>query len=176
MGGTIGLALRAKWARIAWHDEREPMNDLRWLYLILGVILLAACARPSESTPGPAVIVDVGTLQPGEPPAEYRNLRNPYRDDPDARARGAEAYQALCSQCHGPTGVGDGPDAQGLSPAPSDLTAPGRVKGLSDGYLYWRIAEGGAFPPFNSLMPAWGTLLSESEIWELVSYLRTLGS
>jgi hypothetical protein len=43
-----------------------------------------------------------------------------------------------------------------------------------DGYLYWRIAEGGNFEPFNSLMPAWGTLLSETEIWELVSYIRDL--
>ena len=45
---------------------------------------------------------------------------------------------------------------------------------LADDYLYWRISEGGAFEPFISLMPAWGTLLSEQEMWQLVSYLRTL--
>jgi mono/diheme cytochrome c family protein len=43
-----------------------------------------------------------------------------------------------------------------------------------DGYLYWRIDAGGNFAPYNSLMPAWGTLLSETEIWELVTYLRGL--
>ncbi len=150
------------------------MRKSRWLYLALAMLLLAACGQASESAPGPAVIVDTGTLQPGEPPAEYRDLKNPFPDDPGARRRGAEAYHALCSQCHGETGAGDGPAGQALDPAPADLFAPGRVKGLSDGYLYWRIAEGGAIPPFNSQMPAWGTLLSDIEIWELVTYIRTL--
>ncbi len=151
------------------------MKLSQWLCLALTVLLLAACGQAAESTPGPAVIVDTGTLQPGEPPAEYRDLKNPFPDDPGARRRGTEAYQALCSQCHGKAGAGDGHAGQAMDPAPADLSAPGRVKGLSDGYLYWRIAEGGTFPPFNSEMPAWRTLLSEAEIWELVSYLRTLG-
>jgi mono/diheme cytochrome c family protein len=79
----------------------------------------------------------------------------------------------LCVQCHGEQGRGDGVEAEGFDPAPGDLTSP-EMANRSDGHLYWRIADGGAFPPFNSLMPAWGTLLSETEIWELVSYLQTL--
>ncbi len=147
-------------------------ND-RWLrslavMLILGV-MLAACGGGDSISEQPGEISDI----PGEVPQQYRELVNPLSGDPEALARGADAYNALCIQCHGEGGVGDGPEAKGFNPPPGDLTRPG-MREMSDGYLFWRIAEGGAFEPYNSLMPAWGTLLSDTEIWELVSYLRTL--
>jgi mono/diheme cytochrome c family protein len=45
---------------------------------------------------------------------------------------------------------------------------------LSDGYLYWRISEGGQMEPFNSMMPAWKDGLSEQQIWQIISFVRTL--
>ena len=47
------------------------------------------------------------------------------------------------------------------------------MQDLSDGYLFWRISEGGAMPPFNSAMLAWKGTLSEEEIWQVISYVRT---
>jgi mono/diheme cytochrome c family protein len=35
---------------------------------------------------------------------------------------GQEDYLALCSSCHGASGMGDGPAAAGLSASPADLT------------------------------------------------------
>jgi mono/diheme cytochrome c family protein len=35
---------------------------------------------------------------------------------------GQEDYLALCSSCHGVSGMGDGPTAVGQSPRPADLT------------------------------------------------------
>jgi hypothetical protein len=61
-----------------------------------------------------------------------------------------------------------------MQPPPGDLADASHMSALSDGYLFWRISEGGGFDPYNSMMPAWGTLLSETEMWELVSYIRTL--
>jgi len=145
---------------------------------MLGILImvagLAACG-PGSETPGEAMLADApaGT-QPGEVPAAFRDLVNPLAGDPQAVAAGGEAFAALCSQCHGPGGAGDGPAGVGIDPGPGNLTDAERMTGLSDGYLFWRISEGGAFEPFNSLMPAWGTLLSEREIWELASYIRTL--
>ena len=40
---------------------------------------------------------------------------------PDAVAQGKDLYQASCARCHGDQGLGDGPDAAGLSKAPSSL-------------------------------------------------------
>lgn len=36
---------------------------------------------------------------------------------------GKERYEALCASCHGVTGRGDGPAANGLTRRPADLTA-----------------------------------------------------
>ena len=54
-----------------------------------------------------------------------------------------------------------------MSPPPTDFVARTLP---TDGYLFWRIREGAA--PSGSAMPAYGTMLSDGEIWELVTYLR----
>ena len=152
------------------------MSILRKLVLLMCLLLfglaLIACGKgngDSDETSG--AVSDI----PGEVPQRYRELENPLAGDSEALARGNDAYQALCSQCHGEGGKGNGQEAKGFNPAPGDLTRP-QMAAASDGYLYWRIADGGAFEPFKSLMPAWGSLLSETEIWELVSYIREIGS
>lgn len=138
--------------------------------LLFSAMLLVACGNGVGVSEEPSgEISDI----PGEVPLQYRDLVNPLTGDAGALGRGAEAYNALCIQCHGEKGKGDGMEAKGFDPPPGDL-ARSEMAERSDGYLYWRIADGGAFTPFNSFMPAWGTLLSETEIWELVSYLRTL--
>jgi len=149
-------------------------SQLRYLLLfsslLLLAVVLAACstgAGVSEEAAG-----EVSDI-PGEIPQGYRDLENPLAGDMEALGRGEQAYQALCSQCHGVSGKGDGQEAIGFDPAPGDLTRTA-MKGVADGYLYWRIADGGAFDPYQSFMPAWGSLLSDTEIWELVSYLRVL--
>lgn len=153
--------------------SRRGLEALTLLVLLAST--LAACA-PASETPGEAMLADAPAGVPGEAPAEYQDLTNPLSGDPQAIAAGSEAYAALCSQCHGVTGAGDGQAGESLVPGPTDFTRQQQMAALSDGYLFWRISEGGAFDPFNSLMPAWGTLLSEREIWELVSYIRTLSS
>lgn len=138
--------------------------------IMLAALLLAACGNGDgllEESSGETSDI------PGEVPLKYRELINPLTGDTEALSRGTEAYNALCIQCHGEKGRGDGVEAKGFNPPPGDLSRAGMAE-RSDGYLYWRITDGGAFEPFNSLMPAWGTLLSETEIWELVSFLRTL--
>jgi mono/diheme cytochrome c family protein len=72
------------------------------------------------------------------------------------------------------TAGGDGPIAASLNPKPSNLAE--NQSGLSDSYLYWRIAEGGLFEPFRSGMPAWKGLLTEDQIWEVITYLRQVGA
>ena len=47
---------------------------------------------------------------------------------------------------------------------------------LGDDYLLWRISEGGAEAPFNSAMPAWKETLDEDARWDVINYIRALGS
>jgi len=42
----------------------------------------------------------------------------------------------------------------------------------SDGYLYWMTYEGGDVQ--RSGMPAFGEVLEDEEIWQIITYLRQL--
>jgi len=104
-------------------------------------------------------------------PEEYANLDSPELSDSDL-VTGGELYTKMCAACHGDGGMGDGPSAASLNPAPSPVSHTSTM--LSDRYLYWRIAEGGA--EFKSTMPAWKGSLTEDDIWALIGYMRALGS
>ena len=110
------------------------------------------------------------------PPDEYAELANPLADDEETLAAGAALFETNCVRCHGPEGWGDGPDAAALDPAPAALARGRHLLMVADGHLFWRISEGGAAEPFNSAMPAWGDVFTETERWQLVTYLRTLSS
>lgn len=144
------------------------------ILIILSLVLTGCAGSDGEEDRVVYISNETGVEAPLIVPAEYKDKVNPLADDPAAIASGNEAYVALCSQCHGEDGSGKGPDASGLNPRPADFTDQEQMQAHTDGYLFWRISDGGDFDPYNSLMTAWGTLLSEQEIWELISYLRTL--
>jgi mono/diheme cytochrome c family protein len=104
-------------------------------------------------------------------PGEMSGPINPLSVNAQTIQDGQQLYAANCATCHGDTGRGDGPAATGLNPRPANLTqhmGPGKH---TDGQIYLWIKNG--FP--NSAMPAWSQRLSEEQIWQLVSYLRTFG-
>lgn len=102
-------------------------------------------------------------------PARYAGTRTP-GSAPD---QGAALYATHCASCHGEHGGGDGPLAEGMKPRPSNLTALPHAA-LQDDYLYFRIAEGGAFFPYASTMPGMIDVLSEADIWALVDVVYSL--
>ena len=112
--------------------------------------------------------------QHAEVPADFASLSNPFAGNEEAAAAGKTIFEANCVPCHGPQGEGDGPAAAELNPKPANLSDGDMMGMLSDGYLYWRVTEGGAMDPFNSAMPAWKTVLSEEQVWQVISYVRTL--
>jgi len=105
-------------------------------------------------------------------PAEYANLVNPVPADEESIARGEALYQAQCAVCHGSTGMGDGDAGVNLDPPPAPVARTAQM--MSDGYLYWRIHDGGI--AFGTAMPAYGTVLDENDIWDIINYLRALGA
>jgi len=107
-------------------------------------------------------------------PQEYAGLTNPVPFDEESLARGAAVYNASCAACHGDGGMGDGPAAAALNPAPAPVAHTSLM--LGDSYLFWRISEGGAAEPFNSTMPGWKTTLDEQAQWNVINYIRALGS
>lgn len=154
------------------------------------VLLLAACgsggAEPAvnESTDGETAVTEsfsasgMGSSMMARHhatiPAEYAGLTNPIAANADSLARGTEIYTTQCASCHGDGGMGDGPAAVGLDPAPAPIAHSSQM--LGDDYLYWRISEGGTIEPFNSTMIAWKGVLDEDARWDVINYVQALGS
>lgn len=109
------------------------------------------------------------------PPKSYASLTNPLTGNSEALASGKTIFETQCASCHGLQGRGDGMAAASLNPKPANLADQKMLDSLSDGYLFWRVSEGGMMAPFNSTMPAWKATMSEEQRWQVVSYLRTLG-
>jgi mono/diheme cytochrome c family protein len=99
-------------------------------------------------------------------PEEYAGKTNPYGTE--ASADGAQIFQTNCQMCHGTQGHGDGPAGQSLEPKPKNLAV--LQKSVGDDYLFWRINEG---KPGTSMV-AWKGILTEEQIWQIVSFIRTL--
>lgn len=105
--------------------------------------------------------------------AVYRDLlasafaTNPNAGSAQAAARGQQLWEQDCMPCHGHEGRGDGPATASLKKQPKDLTRIAPPPIFPDGVLAYRIANGG------EVMPAWKSVLSDSEIWDLVSYIRS---
>ncbi len=83
-------------------------------------------------------------------------------------AAGREIYRMHCPRCHGPEGKGDGGGA-GAGGQPADFTDPAWEFGGSDGEIFAAIAEG-----TSADMESYAERIPETEIWNLVNYLRTL--
>ena len=130
------------------------------LFVFIGVLLLVACGSESASSGQ----TDSGT--PAPVPAEYAGKTNPLGEE--AATEGGKVFHSNCEMCHGPQGHGDGPAGGSLDPKPKNLAV--LQEGVGDDYLFWRISEGKP----GTAMVAWKGILSEEQIWQLVSFIRTL--
>jgi mono/diheme cytochrome c family protein len=101
-----------------------------------------------------------------EAPATTASLVNPQKNNPGAIEAGKQTYTTYCVACHGSKGKGDGAAAIGLNVKPADHTSA-NVQKQPDGALFWKISEG------RSPMPTYKTLLTETQRWQLVEYIRT---
>ena len=169
---------------------------MKKVLIVLGslvfILVLSACgsktSTPTEassptSTPGASAETGRGMMGMGGGmmamhsapiPAEYKGVTNPVTADADSLARGETQYKTLCATCHGDGGMGDGPAGTALNPAPAAIAHTSQMMG--DDYLFWRISEGGAFDPFNSSMISWKPVLSEDQRWDVINYVRALGT
>jgi mono/diheme cytochrome c family protein len=91
---------------------------------------------------------------------------------PRGASRGERIYYALCASCHGAAGQGSWRATLFLV-RPGDLADPVRQRANSDQYLFDLIKHGGA-PIGRPGMPAFGTVLGDEQIREVVRYVRSL--
>ena len=111
------------------------------------------------------------------PSTDYTGFRSDRWADLGAVLRGQKIYRQQCSSCHGADGRGTGPLVAVLPHPPADLTNHFHTRsGNGDAYLFWRVSEGGTMEPFVSMgsaMPAFKSILSIEERWDVLAYVHT---
>ena len=136
------------------------MKKVMYLAVFSAFLLLTACAENTNPSASNQDIV----LSPV--PAEYAGLTNPFGSE--STGEGAAVYKSYCLSCHGETGKGDGYAGASLEPKPKDLAQLSALVG--DDYLFWRISKGKE----GTAMIGWGGILEDEQIWQVVSFIRTL--
>jgi len=106
--------------------------------------------------------VPVSGIYPGGTPRGLNpDMQNPLANDPDAVTRGEKDFDSFnCSGCHMARGGG------GMGPA---LSNDKWIYRSSPANIYLDIAQGR-----SKGMPAFGALLPDRTIWELVAYVQSI--
>ena len=125
-------------------------------------ILKPGVAQQTPSLPGANALlqVPVSPLFPGGVPFPPP-VNNPEAGDPAAIDRGMQAFNSMnCVGCHAPNGGG------GFGPALSERQF---IYGREPANIYLSIHQGRP-----NGMPAWGVMLPDSAVWDLVAYIRSI--
>lgn len=94
-------------------------------------------------------------------------------EDKGNAAEGKTQYENICAACHGPGGKGDGAASAALDPKPRDLSDAAYVSTLSNEHLFKVIKEGGTAVGLSPMMAAWGGVLSDQQIWDVIAFIHT---
>lgn len=95
-------------------------------------------------------------------PEKARAKRNPFEKDPEAIVAGRILFEQRCAECHGD-------NAEGGKKGPS-LRAS-EIQDAEPGAIFWILTNG----VVRKGMPVWSKL-PEPQRWQLVSFIKSLGS
>ncbi len=133
-------------------------NRVRGAWLLAGAVVLVA------------VLASV-VLRPPDVKEDVTPTAIAFTGDPAAVERGSALFASQCVTCHGVSGKGDGPLAESLDPRPIDFTSSIHRMHTDIDLSNW-IANG--VP--GSAMPAFAGTLTEAEIADLITFIRSLQS
>ena len=146
------------------------MKRTVWVALVLvlvGAMALAACGGSGGSSGSSGS----SGLKRQSPPADFASLTDPFAGKADAVTAGKQVFTDNCETCHGADAKGDGPAGASLNPKPADLTLT--VKETDAAYMHWVVTAGGGAAGLSSAMPSFKGVLTDDQIWQVVTYLRS---
>jgi len=128
------------------------------LAVLLATVVTWALPDENRVIPAPGV----GTA------LELTNYRG--NADPAVVEKGRVYYAQICMSCHGVRGDGFGEWAYRVTPRPADLRSQ-RTQGRTDGELFRIVSDG----LIGTSMIGWKSQLSDIQLRQVVTYLRTFG-
>jgi mono/diheme cytochrome c family protein len=132
-------------------------------FVVLAVVALGTDGLRAQAKPAPAA----------KPIANPKALKNPVAADAASVDAGRALYAKFCRACHGAEGKGDGPAAAAMKDVkPADLSDAKWTNGSTDGEIYASIHDG--IGP-KLVMNAFAGRLNETQIWNVVNFVKTLG-
>jgi len=106
--------------------------------------------------------------KPWPVPEKFEKMNSPVKAEASSIKEGKEVWTKHCASCHGKAGLGDGSKAAQLKTEPGDFTTAA-VQKQSNGTFFYKISEG------RKDMPAFKKKVDgEEDIWNVISYIRTL--
>jgi mono/diheme cytochrome c family protein len=154
-------------------ETRKPQRRAHYLrrsilpLIILSAGLIWGCSAPDDGPKKNDTARSAITKEAAKPvPAAERG-------DP---LLGKSIYEKHCRYCHGKKGLGDGAIGIALTPSPANFVDDTKRMAKSDEELYKSItdgvqlAEGGE----GMAMPAWKSILTTKERWDVLAYVRQL--
>jgi mono/diheme cytochrome c family protein len=140
---------------------------IRRLAIIGCCVVLTLCGMAAASAIEAA---QTGTSSGWQLPPDADAKKSPLQVDEKVLAAGKAVFKNKCTKCHGPGGLGDGPDADPEHREDMDLTNPKRADRNTDGVVFYKVSNGRRRPK----MPAFKEELNEQQVWSVVAYVQTL--
>lgn len=129
--------------------------------LLLPTLLIAGLLPQSTSAPATATA-------PPAIPADAIATPNPVKATPASQAFVKKMYGYDCASCHGDNGNGKGDMAVSMKLSLKDLTRTDALAGRTDGEIFWILKNG------YGQMPSEGGRLTDTQLWSMVLYVRSL--
>ena len=159
-------------AEINWNDKdhMDRMKAPALLMLILaGLLILPALSACGSSFNGDITPPPTDEASNVLLPQPLRTVFPVFSPDPE---KGATVYDQWCVRCHGSSGLGDGVEAEAL---PLPVPPLSNIDFLRQSNLvewYSTIAQGHT----DRFMPGFSGNLSDRDIWDVISYIYSIGT
>ncbi|MEX2490183.1 MAG: c-type cytochrome [Nitrospirales bacterium] len=139
-----------------------------WTEIIKKMKLAFGCPIPDDTI---ALLAEYLTHQneispPASSTPHLHKAPSPSLNNHDSLDKGQSVYTTHCLNCHGRMGKGDGPIGTMLIPPAANLTV---IEEKSDRELLTTIQDGRP----GTAMPSWKGSLSEQEILDVFSYVKS---
>ena len=108
----------------------------------------------------------VAQPKPWVVPANFKSMANPVAKGDASNKAGKTLYDKNCASCHGKAGLGDGVKARALKTFPGDFSKA-EYQDQTDGDHFYKTKTG------RGEMPKYEGKMSDTDIWNVVNYMRT---